>query len=114
MYWGPSGIFGIALGVFATFVFMYVLFGSFLKNSGCSDFINDLALTIAGYSADGPAKVSVICSAAMGMIRGSAVGNVVRTGAATIPLMKKTGYTSRFAARVEAAATTSVAFHPPF
>src|SRR5699024_2363595 len=81
MYWGPSGIFGVALGVFATFVFMFVLFGAFLKNSGFSDFINDLALTIAGYSAGGPAKVSVIGSGAMGMISGTAVGNVVMTGA---------------------------------
>lgn len=113
MYWGPSGIFGIALGVFATFVFMYVLFGSFLKNSGFSDFINDLALTIAGYSAGGPAKVSVIGSAAMGMISGSAVGNVVTTGAVTIPLMKKTGYTSRFAGAVEAVASTGGLFTPP-
>jgi len=113
MYWGPSGIFGIALGVFATFVFMYVLFGSFLKNSCFSDFINDLALTIAGYSAGGPAKVSVIGSAAMGMISGSAVGNVVTTGAVTIPLMKKTGYTSRFAGAVEAVASTGGLFTPP-
>lgn len=113
MYWGPSGIFGIALGVFATFVFMYVLFGAFLKNSGFSDFINDLALTIAGYSAGGPAKVSIIGSAAMGMISGSAVGNVVTTGAVTIPLMKKTGYTSRFAGAVEAVASTGGLFTPP-
>src|SRR5690625_4621646 len=106
MYWGPSGIFGVALGVFATFVFTFVVFGSFLKNSGFSDFINDLALTLAGQTAGGPAKVSVIGSAAMGMISGSAVANVVTTGAVTIPLMKKTGYTSRFAGAVEAVAST--------
>ncbi|SFE54800.1 TRAP transporter permease [Alteribacillus iranensis] len=113
MFWGPSGIFGIALGVFATYVFMFVLFGAFLKNSGFSDFINDLALTLAGRSAGGPAKVSVIGSATMGMISGSAVGNVVTTGAITIPLMKKTGYSSRFAGAVEAVASTGGLFAPP-
>src|SRR5699024_8936609 len=110
MYCVPSGIFGIALVVLATLVFLYVLFGSFLDNWCFCYFINVLALTIAGYSAGGPAKVSVIGSAAMGMISGSAVGNVVTTGAVTIPLMKKTGYTSRFAGAVEAVASTGGLF----
>lgn len=113
MFWGTSGIFGTALGVFATFVFMFVLFGAFLKNSGFTDFINDLALTIAGRSAGGPAKVSVIGSGLMGMVSGSAVGNVVTTGAVTIPLMKRTGYTSQFSGAVEAVASTGGLFAPP-
>src|SRR5699024_8683716 len=100
-------------GVFATFVFTFVVFGSFLKNSGFSDFINDLALTLAGQTAGGPAKVSVIGSAAMGMISGSAVANVVTTGAVTIPLMKKTGYSSRFSGAVEAVSSTGGLFAPP-
>lgn len=113
MFWGTNGIFGIALGVFATFVFMFVLFGSFLKNSGFTDFINDLALTIAGRSAGGPAKVAVIASGFMGMISGSAVGNTVTTGTVTIPLMKKTGYQPHFAGAVEAVASTGGLFLPP-
>ncbi|NEU31394.1 TRAP transporter permease [bacterium LRH843] len=113
MFWGSSGIFGIALGVFATFVFVFVLFGAFLKNSGFSDFINDLALTLAGRSAGGPAKVAVIASGLMGMISGSAVGNVVTTGAVTIPMMKKTGYKPHFAGAVEAVASTGGLFAPP-
>ncbi|UTR11920.1 TRAP transporter permease [Evansella sp. LMS18] len=113
MFWGTSGIFGIALGVFATFVFLFVLFGAFLKNSGFTDFINDLALTIAGRSAGGPAKVSVIGSGFMGMVSGSAVGNTVTTGAVTIPLMKKTGYKSHFAGAVEAVSSTGGLFAPP-
>lgn len=113
MVWGQAGIFGIALGVFTTFVFMFVLFGSFLKNSGFTDFINDMALTVAGRSAGGPAKVAVIGSGFMGMVNGSAIGNVVTTGAVSIPLMKKTGYQAHFAGAVEATASTGGQFAPP-
>ncbi|MRG84897.1 TRAP transporter permease [Salinibacillus xinjiangensis] len=113
MFWGSAGVYGIALGVFTTFVFMFVLFGAFLKNSGFTDFINDLALTVAGRTAGGPAKVSVIGSGFMGMVNGSAVGNTVTTGAVTIPLMKKTGYKSHFAGAVEATASTGGQFAPP-
>lgn len=113
MFWGGQGIFGTAIGVSATYIFVFVLFGAFLKNSGFSDFINDLALTIAGRSAGGPAKVSVIGSGLMGMMSGSAVGNVVTTGAVTIPLMKKTGYKPKFAAAVESVASTGGLLAPP-
>lgn len=113
MFWGSAGIYGIALGVFTTFVFMFVLFGSFLKNSGFTDFINDLSLTVAGRTAGGPAKVAVIGSGFMGMVNGSAVGNTVTTGAVTIPLMKKTGYKPHFAGAVEATASTGGLFAPP-
>ncbi|CAM3578747.1 TRAP transporter permease [Aeromicrobium ponti] len=113
MFWGSQGLFGIALGVSATYIFLFVLFGAFLKNSGFTDFINDIALSIAGWTAGGPAKVSVIGSGFMGMVNGSAVANVVTTGAVTIPLMKKTGYKSKFAGAVEAVASTGGQFAPP-
>lgn len=113
LFWGSEGIFGIAIGVSATFVFLFILFGSFLKISGFSQFINDLALTIAGRSAGGPAKVAVLASSLMGMINGSALANVATTGTITIPLMKKNGYTPRFAAAVEAVASTGGQFAPP-
>ena len=90
-----------------------MLFGAFLKYSGFSDFINDLALTLVGRTAGGPAKVSVVASALMGMINGSALANVATTGAITIPLMKKTGYKPEFAAAVEAVASTGGQFAPP-
>ncbi|MCS0671331.1 TRAP transporter permease [Cytobacillus firmus] len=113
MFWGSQGLFGIALGVSATYIFLFVLFGAFLKNSGFTDFINDVALSIAGWTAGGPAKVAVIGSGFMGMVNGSAVANVVTTGAVTIPLMKKTGYKPKFAAAVEAVASTGGQFAPP-
>jgi TRAP transporter 4TM/12TM fusion protein len=113
MFWGSQGIFGIALGVSATYIFLFVLFGAFLKNSGFTDFINDIALSIAGWTSGGPAKVAVIGSGFMGMVNGSAVANVVTTGAVTIPLMRKTGYKPRFAAAVEAVASTGGLFAPP-
>ena len=113
MFWGSQGIFGIALGVSATYIFLFVLFGAFLKNSGFTDFINDLALGIAGWTAGGPAKVAVIASGFMGMVNGSAVANVVTTGAVTIPLMKKTGYRPVFAGAVEAVSSTGGQFAPP-
>lgn len=113
MFWGGQGIFGIALGVSATYIFVFVLFGAFLKNSGFTNFVNDLALTIAGRSAGGPAKVSIFGSGLMGMVSGSAVGNVVTTGTVTIPLMKKTGFTSKFSGAVEAVASTGGLLAPP-
>lgn len=113
MFWGGQGIFGTALGVSATYIFVFVMFGAFLKNSGFSDFINDLALTIAGRSSGGPAKVAVFASGLMGMMSGSAVGNVVTTGTVTIPLMKKTGYSKSFAGAVEAVASTGGLLAPP-
>ncbi|WP_249869675.1 TRAP transporter permease [Oceanobacillus saliphilus] len=113
MFWGSQGIFGIAIGVSATFVFLFILFGAFLRISGFSQFINDLALTIAGRSPGGPAKVAVLASSLMGMINGSALANVATTGTITIPMMKKNGYKARFAAAVEAVASTGGQFAPP-
>jgi TRAP-type uncharacterized transport system fused permease subunit len=102
MIWGSQGIFGIGIGVSATYIFLFVLFGAYLKYSGFSQFINDIALTLVGRSAGGPAKVAVLASALLGMINGSAIANVATTGTITIPMMKKTGYKKEFAAAVEA------------
>ncbi|MDR1834840.1 MAG: TRAP transporter fused permease subunit [Fusobacteriaceae bacterium] len=111
--WGSQGIFGVGIGVSASYIFLFVLFGAFLKYSGFSKFINDVSMTLVGRSPGGPAKVAVVASALIGMINGSAVANVVTTGTITIPLMKKTGYRSEFAAAVEAVASTGGQFCPP-
>lgn len=113
MFWGSQGLMGIGVSVSATYIVLFVLFGSFLKYSGFSDFINDLALTLVGRTAGGPAKVAVLASAFMGMINGSALANVATTGAITIPLMKRTGYSPEFAGAVEAVASTGGQFAPP-
>ena len=111
--WDTIGILGTGSGVSATYIFVFVLFGAFLKYSGFSQFINDISLTLVGRSPGGPAKVSVIASALMGMINGSAIANVATTGTITIPLMKKTGYKKEFAGAVEAVASTGGQFTPP-
>ena len=113
LVWDTNGILGTGAGVSATYIFVFVLFGSFLKYSGFSQFINDVALTLVGRSPGGPAKVAVIASALMGMINGSAIANVATTGTITIPLMKKTGYKKEFAGAVEAVASTGGQFTPP-
>ena len=113
LVWDTGGILGTGANVSATYIFVFVLFGAFLKYSGFSQFINDIALTLVGRSPGGPAKVAVIASALMGMINGSAIANVATTGTITIPLMKKTGYKKDFAAAVEAVASTGGQFTPP-
>ena len=113
LVWDTNGILGTGTGVSATYIFVFVLFGAFLKYSGFSQLINDVALTLVGRSPGGPAKVAVIASALMGMINGSAIANVATTGTITIPLMKKTGYKKDFAAAVEAVASTGGQFTPP-
>ena len=113
LVWDTIGILGTGSGVSATYIFVFVLFGAFLKYSGFSQFINDISLTLVGRSPGGPAKVSVIASALMGMINGSAIANVATTGTITIPLMKKTGYKKEFAGAVEAVASTGGQFTPP-
>jgi len=113
MIWGSQGIFGVGIGVSATYIFLFVLFGAYLKYSGFSQFINDISLTLVGRTAGGPAKVAVLASALLGMINGSAIANVATTGTITIPMMKKTGYKKEFAAAVEAVASTGGQFAPP-
>lgn len=113
MYMGTEGIFGIPLGVSATFVFMFILFGSFLEQTGMGRFIIDLSMALAGWSTGGPAKVAVLSSGLMGSISGSSVANVCTTGMFTIPLMKSVGYKPYFSGAVEAVASTGGQIMPP-
>lgn len=113
MYMSLEGIYGTAIGVSATYIFLFILFGAILAKSGMGQFFNDLALAIAGSSKGGPAKVAVISSAFMGSINGSAIANVVSTGAFTIPLMKKIGYNRNFAGAVESSASVGGQVLPP-
>lgn len=113
MILGAEGIFGIPLGVAATFVFIFVLFGAFLEATGAGKFFIDLAYAATGRQRGGPAKAAVIASAGMGSISGSAIANVVTTGAFTIPLMKKLGYRPAQAGGIEAAASTGGQIMPP-
>ncbi|MDN5323822.1 MAG: hypothetical protein PWQ67_2276 [Clostridia bacterium] len=113
MYLTYEGLFGITLSVSATYIFIFILFGAFLKASGAANFFNDLALALAGKKRGGPAQVAVLSSAMMGTLSGSAVANVATTGTFTIPLMKKIGYKPYFAGAVEAAASTGGMIMPP-
>ncbi len=113
MYMSLEGIMGIPLGVSATFVFMFILFGSILDKTGVGRFFIDLAFGLTGHLKSGPAMTAVVASGFMGSISGSSVANTVTTGAFTIPLMKKTGYKPYFAGAVEAAASTGGQIMPP-
>ncbi|MDO5724841.1 MAG: TRAP transporter fused permease subunit [Tissierellia bacterium] len=113
LVWGSQGIFGIGASVSSSYIFLFILFGSFLKHSGFSDLINDISISAFGNSPGAPAKVSILASAFMGMINGSAVANVSTTGTITIPLMKKAGYDKEYACAVEAVASTGGQFCPP-
>jgi TRAP transporter 4TM/12TM fusion protein len=108
-----EGIYGIPLYVSATYVMLFILFGAFVERSGAGQLFMDFALAIAGHSAGGPAKVAVITSSLFGTVSGSAVANVMTTGAFTIPLMKRTGYRPAFAGAVEAVASTGGQLMPP-
>ena len=113
MYLKTEGIFSSAIGASVTFIFLFILFGAFLAKSGMGQLFNDLALALAGHKQGGPAKVAVISSGFMGSINGTAVANVVGTGAFTIPLMKKIGYDKNFAGAVEASASVGGQILPP-
>jgi TRAP transporter 4TM/12TM fusion protein len=108
-----EGIFGLPLGVAATFVFVFVLFGAFLESTGGGNFFIELAYSLTGRFSGGPAKTSVVASGFMGSVSGSAVGNVVATGSFTIPMMKKVGYRPHVAGAIEAAASTGGQLMPP-
>lgn len=112
-YYGDEGMFGSIARISWTFVFMFILFGAFLVKSGAGDFIVDLARCAAGRFIGGPGLVAVIGSGLMGSVSGSSVANTVSTGVITIPLMKKAGFPARFAAGVEAAASTGGQLMPP-
>ena len=113
LYLKTEGLFSTAIGASVQYIFLFILFGAFLSKSGMGQFFNDLALALAGHRKGGPAKVAVISSALMGSINGSAVANVVGTGAFTIPLMKKIGYGKNFAGAVEASASIGGQILPP-
>jgi TRAP transporter 4TM/12TM fusion protein len=113
MYLTPEGIFGIALGVSATFVIVFIIFGAFLSQSGGAKFFNELALALAGGTPGGPAKVAVVASGLLGTINGSSVANVATTGTFTIPLMKRVGYPPHYAGAVEACSSTGGQLMPP-
>lgn len=113
MYYTLEGVFGTPIGVSATFIFLFILFGAFLQQTGVGKFFIDLANAIAGRQAGGPAKVAVISSAFFGTVSGSSVANTVSTGSFTIPAMKKLGYKPEFAGAVEAAASTGGQLMPP-
>ena len=108
-----EGIFGLPLGVASTFVFIFILFGSFLEKTGAGNFFINLSYSITGRFSGGPAKTAVVASGFMGSVAGSAVANVVATGSFTIPMMKKIGYRKHVAAAVEAAASTGGQLMPP-
>lgn len=112
-YLTTEGIFGLPLGVSATFIYIFILFGGFLVASGTGEFFIDFANSITGHLRGGPAKVAVISSSFFGTISGSAVANVVGTGSFTIPLMKRLGYSPVFAGAVEAVASTGGQIMPP-
>ena len=108
-----EGIYGTSVDVAASYIFLFIMFGTVMNKCGMGKFFNDLALAFAGSSKGGPAKVAVIASGFLGSINGSAVANVVTTGAFTIPLMKKTGYSKEFSGAVESSASVGGQLLPP-
>jgi TRAP transporter 4TM/12TM fusion protein len=110
---GEEGIYGIPTYVSSSYIFLFILFGSFLEQAGMIKLFTDFALGTVGHTKGGPAKVSVISSGLMGTINGSGVANVVTTGQFTIPLMKKFGYRAEFAGGVEATASMGGQIMPP-
>lgn len=113
LYLSTEGIWGVPLGVSADFVYLFVLFGALLETAGGGELLISLASRVAGGTRGGPAKTASVASALMGSLSGSAVANVVTTGALTIPLMRRAGFRPHFAAAVEAAASTGGQLMPP-
>lgn len=113
LFYTTEGVFGTPVGASSTFIFLFILFGSFLEKTGVGEFFIDLSNAIAGHKRGGPAKVAVITSALEGTVSGSSVANTVGSGSFTIPMMKNLGYRPEFAAAVEAAASTGGQIMPP-
>lgn len=113
LYLGTDGIYGTPILVSASYIFLFILFGSFLEHAGMIRLFNAIALGFVGHAKGGPAKVAVLSSGFMGMISGSGVANVLTVGQFTIPLMKRFGYTSVFAGAVEATASMGGQIMPP-
>jgi TRAP transporter 4TM/12TM fusion protein len=113
LYLSTEGIFGATLGVSASYVMLFVLFGAFMEKSGTGQLFMDFSMSITGRYAGGPGKVAVVSSSLFGTVSGSAVANVMVDGPITIPLMKRTGFRPPFAAAVEAVASTGGQLMPP-
>jgi len=113
-YWMQTeGVFGVALGVSASMIFLFVLFGSILEKAGAGAYFIKTSLALLGHYRGGPAKAAVLSSAMTGMISGSSIANTVTTGTFTIPLMKRTGFTAEKAGAVEVASSTNGQLTPP-
>lgn len=113
LFYTTTGVFSTPLGVSATFIFLFILFGKFLEVSGAGQFFINLSVAAMGKYRGGPAKTAIVGSSILGTISGSAVANTVTTGSFTIPLMKKTGYKKEFAGAVEAVSSTGGQIVPP-
>ena len=113
LYMTNQGIYGIAIGVMAQYVFLFILFGVLAMRIGLGQLFIDLAMVVAGRYSGGPAKVAIFSSAFMGTISGSSIANTVTTGALTIPAMKRVGYPAHFAGAVEATSSTGGQITPP-
>ncbi len=113
-YWlTTEGVFGVALGVSTSMVFLFVLFGALLEQAGAGNYFIRVAFALMGHMRGGPAKAAVVSSALTGMISGSSIANVVTTGTFTIPLMKKVGFSPEKAGAVEVASSTNGQLTPP-
>jgi TRAP transporter 4TM/12TM fusion protein len=110
---GTEGIYGIPIYVSSTYIFLFILFGTFLEQAGMIKLFTDFSLGTVGHTRGGPAKVAVVASGLMGTINGSGVANVVTTGQFTIPLMKRFGYKADFAGGVEATSSMGGQIMPP-
>ncbi|MDW7652282.1 MAG: TRAP transporter permease, partial [Bacillota bacterium] len=108
-----NGIFSVPLAISAKYIILFIIFSSFLTVSGVGTYFVEFAFAVSGFARGGPAKVAVISSALMGMMNGTSAGNVVATGSLSIPLMKRVGYDSTFAAATEAVASTGGQIMPP-
>jgi TRAP transporter 4TM/12TM fusion protein len=113
LWLSTEGVFGIALGVSTSFVFMFVLFGSLLDKAGAGNYFIKVAFALLGHMRGGPAKAAVLSSGLTGLISGSSIANVVTTGTFTIPLMKRVGFTAEKAGAVEVAASVNGQIMPP-
>ncbi len=113
-YWMQNeGVFGVALGVSASLIFLFVLFGSILEKAGAGNFFIKIAFALLGHLKGGPAKAAVVASAMSGLYSGSSIANTVTTGTFTIPLMKRTGFSAEKAGAVEVASSTNGQLTPP-
>ncbi|MHC3749536.1 TRAP transporter permease [Stutzerimonas stutzeri] len=108
-----EGVFGIALGVSTSFVFLFVLFGALLERAGAGHYFIQLAFSMLGHFRGGPAKAAVVASGMTGLISGSSIANVVTTGTFTIPMMKRTGFSAEKAGAVEVASSVNGQIMPP-